>query len=113
MEFTTDNAKIWLDTYKKTVFLTGTFRLSNDQYDNMTLILNDSLAAIPAGLTIDLTGLELLNSSGINVIAKFVIGVRNGKGTDLTIHGSKEIPWQGKSLPNLKKLFPALNLVID
>lgn len=113
MEFTADNAKMWLEEATKTLFLKGIFRLTNDQYENMTKILNDALAATPTGLTIDLKGLELLNSSGINVIAKFVIGVRNGKGTDLTIRGSKDIPWQGKSLPNLKKLCPTLTLVID
>jgi hypothetical protein len=113
MEFTTDNAKMWLDVETKTVFLKGIFRLTTEQYENMTKILNEALAATPTGLTVDLKGLELLNSSGINVIAKFVIGVRNAKGTDLTIRGSKGIPWQGKSLPNLKKLCPTLSLVID
>jgi len=113
MEFTADNAKMRYDVESKTVFLEGTFRLNTDQYDGMSKMFNDVLATNPDKLNLDLTSLEFLNSSGINVIAKFVIAVRNIKTVSLTVHGSKDIPWQGKSLPNLKKLHSAVQLTID
>ena len=40
------------------------------------------------------------------MLAKFVINVRKKGEVGLTVLGSQKIPWQGKSLPNLKKLYP-------
>ena len=113
MEFSTGDAKIWYDAGSATVFLEGTFRLSSDDYATMTKVFEDVLATNPKELLLDLTNLEFLNSSGINVIARFTIAVRNGGTVALSVRGSKKIPWQGKSLPNLKKLYPAITLTIE
>lgn len=113
MDFSTDGARLWYESETKTIFLEGVMRLNTDAYKDMSKVLNDILATNPDTLTLDCTSLEFLNSSGINVIARFVIAVRNGKTVSLTVRGSKNIPWQGKSLPNLKKLYSAVKLVID
>ncbi|MEL0588976.1 MAG: hypothetical protein U1O81_07445 [Planktothrix rubescens PR223] len=64
-------------------------------------------------ITINLQELEFLNSSGINMLSKFVIEVRNKKETKLKVLASKKISWQGKSLKNLTKLMPSLELNIE
>ena len=42
-----------------------------------------------------------------------VINARNRKTCILTIRGSNAVPWQGKSLNNLKRLMPSLDLVLE
>jgi hypothetical protein len=60
-------------------------------------------------LCLDLSELSLLNSSGIAMLSKFVIGCRTA-GSALVLKGSSAIPWQGKSLYNLQRLMPALQV---
>jgi hypothetical protein len=66
--------------------------------------------------------LEFLNSSGINVLSKFIIKVRqhrerqfkeNQPETAMTVYGSQTIPWQNKSIKNLQRLMPSLELKWD
>lgn len=90
----------------------GTFRCSNEEYAEITKALNDTAGNKPEKMTLDLTEMEFLNSSGINMFAKFVISMRNKGETALEMKGSSKFPWQGKSLPNLKKLYPAMTLTV-
>jgi len=104
--------KVWAEG--NVVFFEGTMRLSGtDAYAPINDLLVNTLAANPGSIVIDLTNLEFLNSSGINLLAKFVINVRKEPGVAIKVKGSQRIPWQGKSLPNLKKLHAALDLDIS
>lgn len=61
-----------------------------------------------AHLQMDLRSLSFLNSSGINVLFRFTIKVRQASVVSMTVQGAKTVPWQRKSLTNLKRLFPAI-----
>ena len=112
MEIKTSEYRVWVEG--ASVFFEGTMRLSsNDAYAPIQEIMSKVLATAPTAVTLDLTGLEFLNSSGINLFAKFTIEVRKLAHTGLAVRGSSRIPWQSKSLPNLKKLYPALDLAIS
>ncbi len=118
MEIKTASYSIEYDNIQEKVALKGSFRLVNsdsdgpESYQGMIGLLNSAAANHPSRLTIDMRELEFLNSSGINAICKFVISVRQGGKTALTVLGSKDYSWQGKSLINLKRLMPGLELVI-
>jgi hypothetical protein len=97
-----------------TVTLSGSLRLSGLEDTNPVIkLLNEVLAENPSLIIINLQQLEFLNSSGINMLSKFVIKVRQKKETSLIVLASNKIPWQGKSLKNLQKLMPSLELKIE
>lgn len=94
-------------------FFKGTFRCSNEEYAEITKMMDKIIQDKPEKLLLDLTEMEFLNSSGINMFAKLVITMRNKGETALEMKGTNKFPWQGKSLPNLKKLYPAMTLAIQ
>ena len=77
--------------------------MSSQDYADIVKFMDQILEKKPQKINLDLTALNFLNSSGINVLAKFVIAVRKNGEIELSVLGSHKIPWQGKSLPNLKK----------
>ena len=113
MEIKTTDYRVGYDEPSHTISFEGSFRLNGPLYAPISEMLDQILAQKPSVLRLDLTELKFLNSSGINVLAKFTILVRNAGQLALTVVGTRKIPWQEKSLPNLKKLFPALELIID
>jgi hypothetical protein len=111
MEIKTNEYRVWADG--ATLHYEGTMRLSGtDAYAPILEIMQGVLATRPKTIVLDLTELEFLNSSGINLLAKFTIEVRKQPDVGLAVRGSTRIPWQSKSLPNLKKLHPAVDLEI-
>lgn len=105
--------QVELDDADNRVSLRGSLRLGGlTEYAPISHLLDEALEG-RSSLTVDLSGLEFLNSSGIATLSRFVISARNRKDCALVIRGSSTIPWQGKSLNNLKRLMPALELNFD
>ena len=112
MEIKTGDYRIWVE--ETVIHFEGTMRLSGaDAYQPIMEMLDEVVAGSPESITLDLAGLEFLNSSGINLLARFVIKVRKElSGTPIHVKGTKRIPWQSKSLPNLERLNPRLDLSV-
>lgn len=101
------------DSSQQRVSLTGSLRLNGlTEYAPISALLDEALDQ-PGRIELDLTRLEFLNSSGIATLSKFVIAARNRQSCELSIRGSNSVPWQGKSLNNLKRLMPALELTLE
>ena len=83
------------------------------EYKPIAELLESATINKPPEITLNLQELVFLNSSGISMLSKFVLSLRKKKGTELIVLGSKEMPWQGKSLKNFKKLLPGLRLEIE
>ena len=114
MEIKAKDYSIYYDSVSETVNCQGSLRLNGmDEYAPIVELLNDVADQEPPTLTLNLRNLEFLNSSGINVISKFVLKVRQKGTIQMIVQGSKSIPWQGKSLKNLQRLMPKLQLEIE
>ncbi|MEA5533981.1 slr1659 superfamily regulator [Crocosphaera sp. XPORK-15E] len=83
------------------------------EYEPIIELLENVVSNAPSQITLDLKELAFLNSSGISMLSKFVLSFRNNNQIQLVILGSDEMPWQKKSLKNLKKLLPNLTLEIN
>ena len=112
MEIKTGDYNIWIEG--DIIHYEGTLRLSGtDAYQEILALMQTVLEQQPPVITLDLTQLEFLNSSGINLLAKFTIELRKHPETAVKVLGSTRIPWQSKSLPNLQKLHKGVELVIN
>lgn len=111
MEINDENYGVVLDDATNTIYFKGSLRLSGvAEYTPIVDLLNGVVSTEPPTITLNLQELEFLNSSGISMLSKFVIGIRNKKNVKLIIVGADAIPWQGKSLKNLQRLMPDLSL---
>ena len=113
-DFKTEDYQVYYKQEAQTIVLSGSLRLSGLEETNPVVkLLNDVLDENPENLIFDLRDLEFLNSSGINMLSKFVIKVRQKQNISLKILASTDIPWQGKSLKNLQRLLPSLQLELE
>lgn len=105
-----ENYKIVYNSSEKNISFSGTLRLGGlVEYVPIVECLEEAVKECDS-LIVSLIELEFLNSSGIAMLSKFVISARNKPDFSLSLVGSKETPWQNKSLNNLQRLMPALSL---
>lgn len=76
-------------------------------------LLTDIVKQSPDLITLDLTELQFLNSSGINLLSKFVIMIRDQGSSRLAIQGNSKPSWQRTVVKNLKVLMPSLLLTFE
>jgi hypothetical protein len=112
MEISTETYSVRYDANDQVVVCQGVLRLAGmEEYAPIAQLLDQVVDQHPTALKLNLQQLEFLNSSGINVLSKFVIKVRQQETVPLVVQGSNAIAWQGKSLRNLQRLMPTLELV--
>jgi hypothetical protein len=111
VEIKTNDYRVWYDPTLSTIFLQGFLRLPGiPEYEPILNLMLDAVAE-SSELTLNLQELEFLNSSGISMLSMFVVKVRNQGKVQLALQGSNQVFWQTKSLRNLQRLMPKLNLV--
>lgn len=105
-----DNYTLTYDEESGNITIKGTLRLNGiaEYQPVLDVLLKACEKDVPVKL--NLQELDFLNSSGIASLSKFIIHARSLENIQLSIIGSKSIPWQGKSLVNLQRLMPALEL---
>ncbi|MDF5730721.1 MAG: hypothetical protein PUP92_22560 [Rhizonema sp. PD38] len=109
-----DGYQVQSDPASATVFFQGQIALGGPKdYAPIVTLLNEMAALQPKTITINVKELAFLNSSGISMLSKFVLGMRKKKETQMVVLGSKKMPWQSKSLKNLERLLPGLKLVVQ
>lgn len=94
-----------------TVTCKGYFRLRGaEEYAPIMNLLSQVAEQKLPEVTLDVSDLEFLNSSGINTLSKFVLQLRKSGDVKLTIMASDHYPWQKKSLRNFQKLLPGTDI---
>lgn len=110
MDIQGNDYEIWYEPELSTIFLKGILRLEGkDEYQPL---MNLMLQVIEASkkCILDLRQLEFLNSSGISTLTMFVVKARQMGDIELAVHGSDQVLWQTKSLKNLQRLMPQMQL---
>jgi hypothetical protein len=106
----TEDYSLSFDPEQAVVRCAGFLRLDGvTQYQPLMDLLLAAIEVSPV-LVLNLEELEFLNSSGISMLSMFVVKIRERGDVQLTLRGSVKILWQTKSLRNLQRLMPALNL---
>ncbi|AMS39312.1 MULTISPECIES: slr1659 superfamily regulator [Aminobacter] len=111
MDIKTDNYSVWAEGTD--LYFSGVMRLENKAASEITSLVRDVLNSGPPVLTVHLSDLQFLNSQGRNILAKLVIEARNHPQVRMVIRGNSNIAWQQRTLPNLKRIYPSLMLLMD
>lgn len=119
MSIETINGDEYTITYNdntQSIKFDGSMRLrTSEEYAPITDLMNKALETTPASrtLNLDFGSLKFLNSSGINIISRFVIAARKQGTVQLKVIGNQDIYWQQKSLTNLQRLWSSVQIEIQ
>lgn len=112
MEIHDDKYRVWYEQEEDSVRFQGVLRLNGmSEYVPILVLLNAALSRGAPTLRVDLRELEFINSSGILMLSKFLIGARDSA-SRLVMMGSASTAWHERSLANLQRLMPSLVLEI-
>lgn len=80
MEIKTDDYRVWYNPATAIINFQGLLRESGiADYKPIEKLLEQVIALEPPTMTMNLQELEFLNSSGMSILSRFVIGVRKKK----------------------------------
>lgn len=105
------NENYGIEVKECNVIIKGVMRLNGtEEYQEILDILHQVVSENKGKILIDLSQLNLLNSSGITALCKFAIHCRKN-GLSLSIKWSDSIAWQTNTVKNLQRLLPTMKLV--
>jgi hypothetical protein len=107
--------RVHYDLEQNKVSFQGSLRLNAaPEYAPIADVLDEAGKRSVGGLVnLDLTKLEFLNSSGINMLYQFVVRMRKQGNVQIAVVGSNSVPWQQKSLGNMTRFMPGLKLTLQ
>ena len=108
-----EDYQVTYDPETATITISGSFRLHTPDYNAILEQMKPAADEQPDMLTLDIRDLRFLNSSGINLFYYFVQYARKRQANSLVIKGSRQVPWQQKTLKNFEKLWAGLRLEIE
>ncbi len=83
----------------------GKLQCSTEEYRKLAQFLETSLKQTALQqVCLDLTRVEFMNSSGINMLSEYCIAVRNHGSIQLQVQGDAKHSWQPRVFINLQKL---------
>lgn len=111
-ETKTGNYRILLDPDNSAIILKGTIRFWDPKE---YLKLKDTLLNLyrehnQALMKLDLSQLQYLNSSSINMICKFIFDLKDNCPGGIEIIGNDKMTWQKRSFMNFRKLWNKVNI---
>ncbi|MBF2048492.1 MAG: slr1659 superfamily regulator [Leptolyngbya sp. IPPAS B-1204] len=111
MEIQTKDYSVQYDATTATVHFQGLLLLNGtEEYAPITQLLNQLIEQQLSILTLNLQQLRMLNSSGFQMLSKFVMKARQYEDIQILIRGNQNISWQTRSLQNLQRLMPAIQI---
>lgn len=113
MEIKNLKYSIEYDNQTETIYLNGKLRFiqTDSEFYEIADLFRRIIEEEPPQVIVNLERLEFLNSLGISMISKFVIKIRNKKSIHVIVKASNTISWQRKSLVNLQRIMPSLEIV--
>ena len=113
MEIKGEVYRVVCDDATDTVVFEGILRLrGTEEYAPIRSLLAEIAGSGAETITLDVRELQFLNSAGINMLIQSVLAWRERAVDQIVVLGSADIPWQRRSLPNMEKLVPQLQLVM-
>jgi hypothetical protein len=114
MEVNGETYRVAYDDAANVVTFEGTLRLHGMvEYDPIKELLDQAICTRSEAITLNLKELRFLNSAGITLLFQFALKLREQAMDRIVVLGAADIPWQGRSLPNLEKLVPGLQLLME
>ncbi len=113
LEIQTKEYRVWFEPERNTVFLEGSLRLNTAEYKPISDLLTAVLEQSKGPVTLHVRELSFLNSSGINTLYKFAIAIRSKASQSLLVRGNESVPWQPKTLVNIKRFLPTAKIEMN
>jgi len=113
MEIKEDKYQIYYDADTAIVTCQGSLMLNGPkEYEPILNLLKTAAEDQAENLTVDVRQLKFLNSSGINMMTKFVIYVCDIKQLSIQLSMAivEKVAWQQKLAKNMKRLMPELEI---